>query len=99
MHQLQAGEHVQCLDLIKVGVGNGAVHDCAILLEIWDVGGLIQTNIPIPAGASISLESVGEGIPAQVVSCEQDSYGFMVQISTGSRWFPEVYTPPHMILI
>src|SRR5438309_6704785 len=98
---MQAGEHIQCLDLIKVGFPNGPgiTHDCAILLEIWDLGALVQTSIPIPPGASISLESIGDGISAQVVSCEQDDYGFMVKISiTGSSWFPDGYKPQHMLL-
>ena len=101
MHELQACEHVHCLDMVKLALPNGdaTIHDCAILLEVWDLGALVQTSIPLPAGASISLESIGEGIPAQVVSCEQDSYGFLVQISISSpRWFPEVYVPPYMMV-
>ena len=51
MHQLQVGEHIQCLDVLKVAFpsGNGtASHDCAILLEIWDQGGVLQTSVPSP---------------------------------------------------
>jgi hypothetical protein len=97
MHTLQAGEHVQCLDVLKVAFAP-ASHDCAILLEIWEQGALLQTSIPIPAGAPISFESIGGGIPAKVVSCEQDSYGFLVQVAVGeSRWFPQAYIPPHII--
>jgi hypothetical protein len=101
MHTLQAGEHVQCLDVLKVAFPSGKpepAHDCAIILEIWDRGALLQTNVPIPEGAPISFESIGEGVPAEVVSCEQDSYGFILQVAVDEpKWFPEGYTPPHVI--
>jgi len=101
MHALQAGEHVHCLDVLKVGFSSGGgqtSHDCAILLEIWDQGALLQTSIAIPAGAPIAFESIGEGVPAKVVSCEQDSYGFLVQVAVNEpKWFPAGYTPPHVI--
>src|ERR1700684_4018572 len=100
MHTLHTGEHVQCLDLLKVAFspeGDRTAHDCAILLEIWDQGALLQTNVPMREGLPISFESIGDGVPAKVVSCEQDSYGFMVQVAVGeAHWFPEIYTPPHI---
>jgi hypothetical protein len=64
MHTLQTGEHVQCLDVVKVGFSSDSgapSHDCAILLEIWDRGALLQTSVPIPEGAPISFETIGEG--------------------------------------
>ena len=73
-------------------------HDCAILLEIWDRGGLLQTSNAIPEGSVIQLESIRQGIAANVVFCEQDAYGFLVRIEIpGPSWFPEMYTPPHLI--
>jgi hypothetical protein len=67
-------------------------------LEIWDHGGLLQTSSAIPKGAVILLESIRQGIAAKAVSCEQDSYGFLIQIEVLEPiWFPEVYTPPHII--
>jgi hypothetical protein len=101
MHLLQAGEHVHCLDVLKVAFPSAQdrmSHDCAILLEIWDGGALLQTSVAIPEGESICFESIGEGVPAKVISCEQDSYGFMVQVAVGeTQWFPEGYTPPHVM--
>jgi hypothetical protein len=97
MRTLANGEHLQCLDVLKVALPTGA-HDCAILLEIWDHGGLLQTNDGIPEGSLILLESIRPGIAAKVVFCEQDAYGFLVRIEIpGPGWFPEVYTPPHII--
>jgi hypothetical protein len=101
MHTLQTGEHLQCLDLLKVGFSSDSgvrSHECAILLEIWNSGALLQTSIPIPAGAPISFETIGKGVPAKVVSCEEDSYGFLVHVAVHeSQWFPEAYTPPNII--
>jgi len=98
---LQAGEHIHCLDVLKVTFTpgtDGKSHDCAILLEIWDRGALLQTSIAIPQGAPISFDSIGDGVPAQVVSCDQDSYGYIVEVAVEQpRWFPEGYTPPHVI--
>lgn len=101
MHDLQVGEHIQCLDVLKVAFpsGNGAAsHDCAILLEVWDQGALLQTSVPIPQGSAISLASIGNGLPAEVLSCEQDRYGYILQIAVREpRWFPEIYHPPHVM--
>jgi hypothetical protein len=101
MHTLQTGEHVQCLDVLKVGFSSEsgrASHDCAIILEIWDHGALLQTSVPIPKGSPISFETIGKGVPAKVVSCEEDSYGFLLQVDVPqSPWFPDAYTPPQIL--
>ena len=101
MHKLQAGEHVHCLDLLRVVSLPGTARsfcDCAILLEIWDFGGLLQTNVGIPAETDIYIPSVGHGMNAKVVSCQQDEFGFLVEISVdGPGWFPEGYVPPHLL--
>jgi hypothetical protein len=42
--------------------------------------------------------SIGDGVPAQVVSCDQDSYGYIVEVAVEQpTWFPLAYTPPHVI--
>jgi len=101
MHTLQASEHIHCLDVLKVSFSpsaDGKSHDCAILLEIWDRGALLQTSVAIPEGAPISFVSIGDGVPAQVVSCDQDSYGYIVEVAVEEpSWFPLAYTPPHVI--
>lgn len=102
MHNLQAGEHIHCLDMFRVTAPPGGMNsfsDCAILLEIWAFGGLLQTNIAIPERTIISIPSVGAGILAKVVSCHQDDFGFMVEIEVNSPgWFPEGYIPPHVLI-
>jgi hypothetical protein len=101
MRNLQAGEHVHCLDLLQVTSPVGAPKrfcDCAILLEIWDFGGLLQANLPIPEKTEISIPSISGGISAKVVSCQQDEFGYMIEISVRDPgWFPKGYTPPHVL--
>lgn len=101
MRMLQAGEHIHCLDLLKVGfslMDGGSSHDCAILLEIWSDGALLQTSQPILPYSTITIESIANGIEGKVLSCEKDSYGYLVQVAMRqSAWFPEVYTPPHIL--
>lgn len=100
MQKQRAGEHMQCLDVIKIASPPGpqqALHDCAIILEIWDLGALLQTSIPIPEGTVLSL-AFEQGVPAKVMSCEQDDYGFLVKIAIlEGGWFPEVYVPPYLM--
>ena len=96
---MQVGEHIQCLDLFQVASSPGAgsqFSDCAILLEVWNAGGLLQTNVAIPKGTVITIRSIG--IQAKVVSCEQDDFGFMIEIAVcDPKWFPVGYTPPHVL--
>jgi len=65
---VRAGEHTKCLDLFQVASSAGTGKpfcDCAILLEVWDVGGLLQTNLAIPEGTVISISAIGNGIKNQ----------------------------------
>jgi hypothetical protein len=101
MDDVSAGEHTKCLDLFQVasfpGIGKPFC-DCAILLEIWNAGGLLQTNLAVPEGTVITIPSIGNGIQAKVVSCQQDDFGFMVEIAVSDpQWFPAGYTPPHVL--
>lgn len=101
MQNSQIGEHVQCLDMLRVESASGSAqpfHECAILLEIWDSGGLLQTSMAIPEETSISIPSIANGLPAKVVACERDDYGFLVKIAVSEPgWFPESYTPPYVM--
>lgn len=96
---MQIGEHTQCLDLFQVASSSEtgkSFCDCAILLEVWNAGGLLQTNLEIPEGTVITIRSIG--IDAKVVSCERDDYGFMLEIAVcDPQWFPTGYTPPHVL--
>jgi hypothetical protein len=101
MDDVSAGEHTKCLDLFQVasfpGIGKPFC-DCAILLEVWNVGGLLQTNFAVPEGTVMTIPSIGNGIQAKVVSCQRDDFGFMVEIAVSDpQWFPEGYTPPRVL--
>lgn len=91
-----AAQHVQCLDLFRVEHPLG--HDCAILIEIWDTGGLLQTNVAIPENSAVHIPSIAHGVSAKVVSCQQDEYGFLVQFAIEDcEWFPRSYSPPYLL--
>jgi hypothetical protein len=95
---VQVSEHIQCLDLFHVTASgtDKPFSDCAILLEIWNAGGLLQTNLAICEGTVITIPSIG--IQAKAVSCQRDDFGFMVEIAVcDPRWFPAGYHPPHIL--
>ena len=101
MQNWRPGQHLQCLDTFRVESASGAVNpfrDCAILLEIWETGGLLQTSIALPENTHLNIPSIGHGVSARVVSCQQDDYGFLEEIEIVSpEWFPQNYTPPYLI--
>lgn len=98
---MSVGQHFQCLDLLQIASSAEAPEpycDCAILLEVWDSGGLMQASKPIPIESTLRIPSIGDGFVAQVVSCQRDDYGFMVEISVHDpRWFPGGYVPAHVL--
>jgi hypothetical protein len=99
MDDVQVSEHTKCLDMFQIAssIGTGKRFcDCAILLEVWDAGGLLQTDRAIPEDSEITIRSIG--VQAKVVSCQQDDFGFMVEIAVcDPQWFPAGYTPPHVL--
>ena len=90
-----------CLDIIKVSWvgGNGLMQsDCAILLEIEPSGGLVQANVAIAMGSEITLGWENGSALGQVTSCEEDSFGYVVNFvvdDKASNWFPE-YVPSYL---
>lgn len=88
-----------CLDVLRVSsAGSSKVFcDCAILLEIWDTGGLLQTSNPIAEGSVLDLASAQGCSRAKVNSCTTDAYGCLVDITVdpASNWFPAGYNPPY----
>jgi hypothetical protein len=90
-----------CLDLLKVswlGTQGSRQSDCAILLEIEPLGGLLQTTVPISCGLEISLNNGHGLVNGQVTSCVQDDYGYVVNFAISAQaleWYPN-YVPPFM---
>jgi hypothetical protein len=97
-----ASEHQLCLDMLKVtwrnSLGN-PTSDCAILLEIWNTGGLVQVTTSIPPGSMLEIKTKSTTTPARVISCEQDDFGFVVRFASedAKSWFPNSYQPPYTL--
>ena len=86
------------LDILHVrSTGNWS--ECAILLEIWRFGALLQTSKPFPAGEVVEVGFDGGSIKATVDSCQQDPFGFIVEITVNlpAGWFPSVYSPEYLL--
>jgi hypothetical protein len=94
--------HHQCLDMIPIkwSVSGRGDHcsESGILLEIWRMGGLFQTGVPIPTGSQVELAPSGRTVQAQVTSCEKDDYGFLVHVSVDPQgnWFPQSFCPRYL---
>jgi hypothetical protein len=90
----------QCLDMIPIKwfVSGQQCSESGILLEIWRMGGLFQTGVPLPAGSRVELALTGCTVQAEVTGCEQDEYGFLVHVSVNPQdnWFPQSYRPPYL---
>jgi hypothetical protein len=95
----QAEKHRQCLDLFHVAaLPESGVNfkECAILVEVWETGGLLQTESAVEPGTLLLLGD--QEIPAKVQSCQQDEFGFLLTVSIlSSPWFPDRYSPPHLM--
>ena len=95
-------EHFLCLDMLRVNwVSNGdsASAECAILMEIWDSGGILQTEKAIPMDSIVTLAAPKGPVRAKVTTCTQDSYGFLIHVTVdpSEGWFPDSYCPDHLI--
>src|SRR5438128_164517 len=89
-----------CLDVFPFfwKAGEQDCSDCAILLEIWDSGGLVQLDQSVPIGCMASLSIEGEQIPAHVTQCESDEFGFMITLEIErAKWFPARYQPSYLL--
>ena len=90
-----------CLDMLKVswvGTDGFKKSDCAIILEIEPAGGLVQTTAAIPVSSKIALDTGLGLVQGHVTSCEDDSYGYVVNFVIDDRsgnWFPQ-YVPPFL---
>jgi hypothetical protein len=92
--------HYLCLDVLRVSLAGDskALCDCAILLEIWESGGLLQTSTAIPEGSVLDVASPDGPVRATVNSCSADDYGSLVEfeVDPSASWFPSGYSPPYL---
>ncbi len=90
-----------CLDLLRVTWKDASTTlcDCAILLEVWENGGLLQTSAVIPQGSEVDVASPQGSFRAIVNSCQTDDYGNLLEIAIdpSASWFPSGYNPPYLL--
>jgi hypothetical protein len=96
---VDAGRYL-CLDVLRVSRAGDSkpLCDCAILLEVWERGGLLQTSSVIAKGSILDVTSPDGPVRATVSSCTADDYGCLVEfeIDSSARWFPMGYNPPYL---
>jgi hypothetical protein len=95
-------EHFLCLDILCVSWSSGPVRassECAIVMEIWRSGAILQTDAAIPKDAVVTLAAPAGPVQAKVSDCSQDDYGFLVEVvpETSEQWFPDAYRPVHLM--
>ena len=70
--------------------------ELAILLEIWENGGVVHSSFAVPAGSPIAIAVDTTKVAAEVTRCEPDAdYGYLLDIDVNApaKWFPLAYTP------
>src|ERR1700679_2048978 len=86
--------HYACADMVRIDCASAS--ELAILLEIWEGGGVVQTSFPIAAGALIAIAVEKIQIAAEVTKCERDdNFGYLIDIdvSAPSKCFPRASVP------
>jgi hypothetical protein len=86
--------HYACADLVRIDCDSAS--ELAILLEIWEGGGVVQTSFPIAAGSPIAIALEKTRIDAEVTKCEPDHlFGYLIDIDVNAptSWFPRGYMP------
>ncbi|MGH9647214.1 MAG: hypothetical protein ACRD4E_10390 [Bryobacteraceae bacterium] len=82
-----------------VNASGGATSECAIVMEIWGAGAILQTEIAIPKDSILTLAAPNGPVRAKVTGCDQDDYGFLIQIAVepSEGWFPKSYCPADLM--
>jgi hypothetical protein len=86
--------HYACADMVRIDCDSAS--ELAMLLEIWEGGGVVQTSFPIAAGSAIAIVVEKTQVTAEVTKCEPDhDFGYLIDIDVTARkkWFPEAYIP------
>jgi len=86
--------HYACADLVRIDFNSAS--ELAILLEIWEGGGVVQTSFPIAAGSLIAIAVEKTQVMAEVTKCEPDyDFGYLIDIDVDApaKWFPRAYVP------
>jgi hypothetical protein len=86
--------HYACVDMVRIDCESAS--ELAILLEVWEGGGIIQTSFPIAAGSAVAIALEKTQVTAEVTQCEPDhDFGYLIGIDVraGAKWFPRAYVP------
>lgn len=99
---MPSDEHFLCLDMVCVSWASGslkAYSECAIVMEIWRTGAILQTDAAIPPDVVVTLAAPSGPVHAKVSECTQDDYGFLVEVvlPPSEQWFPNAYKPIHLM--
>ena len=88
-------QHFNCLDMLRIGtVGNRQSQcDCGILLEIWPLGGVLQSDAHLEKREKFLIHLDGAEVEAEVQNCEEDNYGYYIRFVVNDPWFPQSYQP------
>ena len=87
-------EHYACADVLRIDFDSTS--ELAILLEIWEGGGVVQTSFPITAGSPIAIAFEKTQLTGEVTKCEPDhDFGYLIDIDVTppTKWFPQSYVP------
>jgi hypothetical protein len=71
---------------------------CAILLEIWPSGGMLQTEKPLTKAEKFLIQLDNGEIEAEVQGCEEDIYGCYIRFAVDNPWFPASFQPSYLKL-
>ncbi len=91
-------QHFNCLDMLRIGTAGDRQPPCGcgVLLEIWQSGGVLQSDTPLETSEKFLIHLDGAAIEAEVQDCEEDIYGYYIRFAVNDPWFPESYRPSYL---
>jgi hypothetical protein len=91
-------QHFNCLEMLRIRTTADLPLQCAcgILLEIWQSGGVLQTDKPLGKGEKFMIYLDGGQIEAEVQGYEEDTYGCYIRFEVHDPWFPASFQPSYL---
>jgi len=97
----RSSQHYLCLDMVSATfeAPRFVKTDSAILLEVWETGGLLHIHCEAQPDSSLCLTSSNGGLHGKVRSCVNDEYGYLMEfiVDSADGWFPGAYRPPYLL--
>ncbi len=98
-----ATQRYLCMDTLPATFARGTpmaadVADHVILIEVWEAGGVLQTECAPERGSRVRLSTSQGIVRGRVKSSAGDDYGYLVEFSVdpAENWFPDSYRPPYL---